>query len=82
MVGYLHDTSENTLSRDGFPKNLPPKEEDPPAPVQRPVQETDTGAVHDLDTGAVQRLDRLENDVQDLWRLVQSLVERLDHPPV
>jgi hypothetical protein len=61
-----------------------------PAPVQRPVQPSDTGAVqrvdtgavHRLDTGAVQRLDRLEDEVQGLRLLVQSVVDRLDHPPV
>ena len=51
-------------------------------PVQRPVQTLDTGAVQTLDTGAVQRLDRLEGEVQSLRQLVQSLVDRLDHPPV
>jgi len=30
----------------------------------------------------VQRLDRLEGEVQGLRLLVQSLVDRLDHPPV
>jgi hypothetical protein len=43
-----------------------------PPPVQRPVQPTDTGAVHSVDTGAVHgfdtgpvpRLDRLEDEVQ------------------
>ena len=64
--------------------------ESSPAPVQRPVQSHDTGAVHSVDTGAVQahdtgpaqRLDRLEDEVQGLRRLVQSVVDRLDHPPV
>jgi len=56
--------------------------EDPPPPVQRPVQPLDTGAVYGFDTGAVQRLDRLEGEVQDLRLLVQVLVDRLDHPPV
>lgn len=59
------------------------------APVQNPVQATDTGAVsrvdigavHGLDTGAVQRLDRLEGEVNGLVRVVQSLVDRLNHPP-
>jgi hypothetical protein len=46
------------------------------------VQSVNTGAVHELDTGPVQRLDRLEDEVQGLRRLVQSLVDRLDHPPV
>jgi hypothetical protein len=53
-----------------------------PAPVQRPVQRIDTGAVQLFDTGPVQRLDRLEDEVQGLRRLVQSVVDRLDHPPV
>jgi hypothetical protein len=53
-----------------------------PPPVQRPVQSTDTGAVQTLDTGAVQRLERLEDELQGLRYIVQSLVERLDHPPV
>lgn len=60
------------------------------APVQRPVQTQDTGAVHSVDTGAVQRLDtgsvqrldRLEDEVQGLRLLVQALVDRTDHPPV
>jgi transposase len=59
-------------------------------PVQTPVQATDTGAVHSVatgavqtfDTGAVQRLDRLEEELQGVRYIVQSLVERLDHPPV
>jgi hypothetical protein len=61
-----------------------------PPPVQRPVQNIDTGAVHSADTGAVQRfdtgpvqrLDRLEDEVLGLRQLVQALVDRLDHPPV
>jgi hypothetical protein len=60
------------------------------APVQRPVQALDTGAVSSvdtdavqgLDTGAVQRLDRLEGEVQGLMHVVRSLVERLDTPAV
>jgi hypothetical protein len=63
---------------------------DPPPPVQRPVQTTDTGAVHSVDTGAVQRFDTgpvqrlnaLEQEVQGLRLLMQSVVDRLDHPPV
>jgi hypothetical protein len=55
-------------------------------PVQRPVQNIDTGAVHSADTGAVQALsvevEQLKTDVTGLHRLVQSLIERLDHPPV
>jgi hypothetical protein len=61
-----------------------------PPPVQRPVQTIDTGAVHSADTGAVQpfdtgpvqRLDRLEDEVVGLRRLMQSVMDRLDHPPV
>jgi hypothetical protein len=52
------------------------------APVQTPVQTTDTGAVQSVDTGAVQRLDRLEDDVQGLRQLMQAVIDRLDHPPV
>jgi uncharacterized phage infection (PIP) family protein YhgE len=60
------------------------------APVQRPVQTTDTGAVQSvdtgvvqgLDTGAVQRLDRLEDEVQSLRQLMQAVIDRLGHPPV
>jgi hypothetical protein len=62
----------------------------PPAPVQRPVQTIDTGAVHSADTGAVQtfdtgpvqRLNALEQEVQGLRRLMQAVIDRLDHPPV
>ena len=50
------------------------RQEDPPTPVQRPVQT--------FDTGPVQRLDRLEDEVLGLRRLVQSVIDRLDHPPV
>jgi hypothetical protein len=50
-------------------------------PVQTPGQPTDTGAGQGLDTAAVQRLDRLEVEVQGLTTFVQSLVERLEHPP-
>jgi hypothetical protein len=55
-------------------------------PVQRPVQTIDTGAVPSVDTGAVQNLsadvDRLKGELQGLRQLVQSLIDRLDHPPV
>ncbi len=59
-------------------------------PVQRPVQNLDTGAVSSVDTGAVQgfdtgavqRLNRLEGEMQGLRQLVQAVVERLEHPPV
>jgi hypothetical protein len=74
--------------RGGRRAKTPP--EGAPAPVQRPVQSIDTGAVSSVDTGAVQRFDtgpvqrleRLEDEVQGLRLLVQSLVDRLDHPPV
>jgi hypothetical protein len=58
------------------------RSENAPAPVQRPVQKIDTGAVQTFDTGPVQRLDRLEDEVQGLRQLVQAVIERLDHPPV
>jgi hypothetical protein len=58
------------------------RQEGTPPPVQRPVQSTDTGAVQPFDTGPVQRLDRFEDEVQSLRLLVQSVVDRLDHPPV
>jgi hypothetical protein len=66
------------------------RQDSSPPPVQKPVQPTDTGAVQrvdtgavqGLDTGAVQRLDRLEDEVQGLRLLMQSVVDRLDHPPV
>ena len=59
-------------------------------PVQPPVQTFDTGAVQRADTGAVQpfdtgpvqRLDRLEDEVVGLRHLMQSVMDRLDHPPV
>jgi Homeodomain-like domain len=61
----------------------------PPAPVQTPGQPSDTGAVQRVDTGAEQgfdtaavpRLDRLEAEVQRLITRVQSLMDRLEHPP-
>ena len=55
---------------------------DTPPPVQRPVQSTDTGAVQTFDTGPVQRLETLEQEVQGLRLLMQSMIDRLDHPPV
>jgi hypothetical protein len=63
-------------------------------PVQRPVQTIDTGAVQSVDTGAVQPFDtgpvqalgadveQLKAEVAGLRQLVQSVVDRLDHPPV
>jgi hypothetical protein len=48
-------------------------------PVQMPVQSHDTGAVWSVDTGAVQQL---EGEVQGLRLLMQSVVDRLKHPPV
>jgi hypothetical protein len=50
--------------------------------VQTPVQTLDTGAVSSVDTGAVQRLNALEQEVQGLRLLMQSVLDRLDHPPV
>jgi DNA-binding transcriptional MocR family regulator len=55
---------------------------EPPAPVQRPVQNFDTGALQTFDTGPVQRLDRLEDEVQGLRQLAQAVLDRLDHPLV
>ena len=52
------------------------------APDTDAVSSVDTGAVQGLDTGAVQRLDRLEDEVQGLRLLMQSVLDRLDHPPV
>ena len=59
-------------------------------PVQRPVQNIDTGAVSSVNTGAVQtlgtaavqRLEQLETDVQGLRLLLQSVIDRLDQPAV
>ena len=61
-----------------------------PGPVQTPVQRTDTGGVSSVDTGAVQvvdtgpvqRLNALEEEVQGLRLLMQSVLDRLDRPPV
>ena len=54
-----------------------------PVQIDAPVQSSvDTGAVHGFDTGPVQRPDRLEDEVHGLRLLVQSVVDRLDHPPV
>ena len=50
------------------------RQDESSVPVQRPVQSTDTGAVHGLD--------RLEDEVQSLSHLVQAMMDRLDHPPV
>jgi hypothetical protein len=46
------------------------------------VYSADTGAMQPFDTGPVQRLDRLEDEVVGLRRLMQSVIDRLDHPPV
>ena len=59
-------------------------------PVQRPVSRQDTGAVSSVDTdavqvsdtGPVQRIDALEEEVRGLRLLMQSVIDRLDHPPV
>jgi hypothetical protein len=58
------------------------RQEGSPAPVQRPVQSTATGAAQGFDTGPVQRLNALEQEVQGLRLLMQSVIDRLDHPPV
>ena len=58
-------------------------------PVQRPVSRQDTGAVSSVDTdavqvsdtGPVQRIDALEEEVRGLRLLMQSVIDRLDHPP-
>jgi hypothetical protein len=49
-----------------------------PAPVQRPVQSLDTGAVQAIST----EVEQLKADVHGLRLIVQSVVDRLDHPPV
>ena len=46
------------------------------------VSSVDTGAVQPFDTGPVQRLNALEQEVVGLRRLMQSVLDRLDHPPV
>lgn len=46
------------------------------------VSSVDTGAVQSLDTGPVQRIDTLEQEVQGLRLLMQSVLDRLDQPPV
>ena len=58
--------------------------------VQTPVHRIDTGAVSSvgtgavqpLDTGPVQRIEALEQEVHGLRLLMQSVIERLDQPPV
>jgi hypothetical protein len=73
-----------------YPRQKAQGRQAPARPVQRPVQTHDTGAVHSADTGAVQpfdtgpvqKLNRLEGEVQGLRTLVQSVIDRLDHPPV
>ena len=58
--------------------------------MQRPVSPRDTGAVssvgtgavQSIDTGAVQRIDALEEEVQGLRLLMQSVLDRLNQPPV
>jgi hypothetical protein len=80
-MGVAESTLRGALKRRQTPRAIP---------VQRPVQTTDTGAVHSadtgavqpFDTGAVQRLDRLEDELQGLRHLVQALMDRFDHPPV
>jgi hypothetical protein len=62
------------------------RQEGASAPVQRPVQTTDTGAVQSVDTGAVQMLgadvEQLKTEVSGLRQLMQAVIDRLDHPPV
>jgi transcriptional regulator with XRE-family HTH domain len=77
-LGIPRSTLQDRVKR----LNVAPARREASAPVQRPVQALDTGAVQALDTGAVQRLDRLEGELQGLRYVVQSLVERLDQPPV
>jgi hypothetical protein len=80
-MGIAESTLRGALKR-RQPKNS--------IPVQRPVQTFDTGAVHSVDAGAVQTfdtgpvqgLDPLEDEVLGLRHLVQSVIDRLDHPPV
>jgi hypothetical protein len=59
-------------------RRTPARQDGSPAPVQRPV--------HSLNTGAVQALsadvEQLKTEVQGLRRIVQSVIDRLDHPPV
>ena len=54
--------------------------------VSRPntgaVSSVDIGAVQAFDTGPVQRLDALEQEVQGLRLLMQSVLDRLDRPAV
>jgi transcriptional regulator with XRE-family HTH domain len=69
-LGIPRSTLQDRVKR----LNVAPARREASAPVQRPVQA--------LDTGAVQRLDRLEGELQGLRYVVQSLVERLDQPPV
>jgi hypothetical protein len=46
------------------------------------VSSVGTGAVPVFDTGAVQRLDAVEQEVQGLRQLMQSVLDRLDQPAV
>jgi hypothetical protein len=77
-LGVARSTLQDHLKRQGL------------APVQRPVQNIDTGAVSSVDTGAVQildtaavqRIDQLEGEVQGLCLLIQSVIDRLDQPAV
>jgi hypothetical protein len=88
-TGIPRTTLQKRLKRLGL-QVTPPVQ----TPVSRPdtgaVQDTDTGAVSSvgtgavqaLDTGPVQRLDALEQEVQGLRRLMQSVLDRLDRPAV
>jgi hypothetical protein len=51
-------------------------------PVQRPVHQLDTGAVHDSVQIPVQRFERLEGEVQALAHVVRSLMDRMNDRPV
>src|SRR5688572_20192861 len=51
-------------------------------PGQPPMSSVDIGAVQAFDTGPVQRLDALEQEVQGLRLLMQSVLDRLGQPEV
>jgi hypothetical protein len=88
-TGIPRSTLQKRLNRLGL-QVTPPVQ----TPVSRPdtgaVQVTDTdavssvgtGAVQVFDTGAVQRLDAVEQEVQGLRQLMQSVLDRLDRPAV
>jgi hypothetical protein len=88
-TGMPRSTLQDRMKRLGLQVSLPVQR-----PVSRPdtgaVQATDTdavssvgtGAVQALDTGAVQRVEALEQEVQGLRLLMQSVLDRLDRPAV